>query len=286
MFQSNDRTGDSELMEQLKSLRITELNPTTDDRVLNALREHEVDSKSKPRVYHVLGWTMAGVAGLCIASGIVVALQTKTQVHQNLTTASNGQQNNGLTAAKPSLDGTTHTYTYTYTGSEAIQAIKKLVTFKVKEPAVPVGFPAYLVAVSSVPDSGSQELEQYVSFTSVAVPGKTGQSTVPNSTETTKTPDWQAYEVTEYSTRAADSFFTGLRASNIPFFKTVDFDGTSVKVYTEKYHEVNIYTFWVDEHLVSLRFETGNYMIGVDPLTDQNAWRIIDSLIKGNKYLN
>jgi hypothetical protein len=293
MLQFDERIGELELIEYLKSLKIDTMNPTTDDRVLRALRGQKVGSNSKPRIYRWLGGAMASVASLCIAGGLIFTLQTRTHVHQNLTTASNGQQNVSSgpqnvssTPSKPSLIGPRTTYKYTYTGSEAIPAIKRLIKFKVKEPVVPTGFPPYLVYVNSVPEPGSKELRQWVSFTTGTVPGKTQQFTGKNSTEIIKTHDWQAYEVMEYSKLEADEFFKGLRASGVPHFKTMNVHGVSVNVYTVQHHDHNFYTFWLDGHLVSVRFDAGNYKLAVDPLTDKNAWRIIDSLITGNTYLN
>jgi hypothetical protein len=293
VFQFDERIDELELIKHLKGLRITTMDPTTDDRVLRAIRRQNVTNKSRLRMYRWLSGAVTGVAGLCVAGGLIFASQTMTHVHQKLTTASNGQQNVcsdpqnvSSTLSKPSLTGPRTKYKYTYTGSEAIPAIKRLIKFKVKEPVVPTGFPPYLVYVNSVPEPGSKELRQWVSFTTGTVLGKTQQSTGQNNTEITKTHEWQAYEVMEYSKLEADEFFKGLRASGVPHLKTMNVHGVSVNVYTVQHHDHNFYTFWLDGHLVSVRFDAGDYKIGVDPLNDKNAWRIIDSLITGNTYLN
>lgn len=286
MLQSDERMDESELIGHLKSLKLTTMNPTTDEQVLGALRGQNERVTSKSHKYRWLGGTMAGVAGLCIASGLVFALQRST--YQNFSTASNGQQNVSSTVLKPSsvthehLSGATPATTYTYTESEAIAAMKQLVKFKVKEPVAVEGFSSYRVrVVDTVPDSGNRVSQQNVSFVSMTVPGKTDQFNGQSRTDILKTHKWRQYSVTEFSAKIMSPHFTSR-----PYLKTVDFDGVQVKVYTDKYHDGNVYTFPLNGHFVSVEFSAGNYKLGVDPLTDKNAWRIIGSLVQGNSYLN
>ncbi|KPV45501.1 hypothetical protein [Alicyclobacillus ferrooxydans] len=287
MFPSDERFGNSELIEHLKSLKLDKMNSTTDELVLSALRGQRIKIHKSIRTSRWFGGAVASVAGLCIAAGAVFVVQGRLPGHQGSTTGAGGQQTSATlrpsSVTHQSLSGAIPTTTYTYTGSEAFQAIKSLVSFKVKEPAVPKGFPMYrLQVVNTVPDSGGQASQQSVSFVSLTVPGKTNQLDSQNPEAVLRTHEWQQYAVSEYSSNMIDS----THYTSVPYLKTVPYEGIQVKVYSNKNHYTSTYLFAFDGHLTSVNFSAANATLGRNPLTDENAWKIIDSLIKGDSYLN
>ncbi|MCF8568586.1 hypothetical protein LLE49_28100 [Alicyclobacillus tolerans] len=299
MGQSNEH----EVVELLRKAPHFDYPTDAEEGTLNVLRSVQGTHKRFRNHNKQFSWLFqvgAGVAALAILGAGLWVYQGQTINHQaqlNRLASSKAPQTQDVTSGgvnagskvlHPSsvssipLLGAAPSTTYTYTGSEAIPAIKQYVTFKVKQPTVPVGFPPYQVQVTNtVYKSGKQSPQQFVAFVSLTVPGEQAQFKGKSEMEILGTHKWQQYSVSDYPQRNADKYFT-----SVPYLKTVSFDGTGVKVYTDKYHGVNEYVFDVDNHLVLVRFDAGNYKLGVDPLTDKNAWAIIQSLIKGKAYLN
>lgn len=100
MFQSEDGMKEQEVLEQLRNMRLTAKNSTTDKRVLAALREQSKMNKRSRRIHSGLKTTLAGVAGICLACGLLfvtVSHHYPERSHPSTTTSKhpNAQQHRG-----------------------------------------------------------------------------------------------------------------------------------------------------------------------------------------------
>ncbi|MFD1675609.1 hypothetical protein [Alicyclobacillus fodiniaquatilis] len=93
MFQSENDMKEKEIIDQLRDLRLSSKNASTDERVLTALREQYTVNRPARRFYSWIPVALAGVAGLFLACGLVFVLHDKQVGRSNLTTASSQGQN-------------------------------------------------------------------------------------------------------------------------------------------------------------------------------------------------
>jgi hypothetical protein len=93
MFQSKNNMKEKEIIDQLRDLRLSSTNASTDERVLTALREQSTVNRPARRFYSWIPAILAGVAGLSLACGLIFVLHDKQVGRSNLTTASNQNRN-------------------------------------------------------------------------------------------------------------------------------------------------------------------------------------------------
>ncbi len=240
------------------------------------------------RNFHMLHGSVVTIAALVIVAGIGFEVHSRHKLNMPSQTLNN-TSSSGLHVNPASLNPTTiknhkSFVSYTYFGDSAIPALEKLVTFKVKTPYIPNRFLPYQIQVDDdVPQPGYNNPQQSVTFITATIPGLSEKSLKgKNLTDIERmTHKWQQYSVVEHSTTFSNKYFT-----TVPLFKIMIFDNTQIDVFSTKDHTVNIYKFNVDNHTETVTFSTTYKSIGLHPLSDKNGWKIVNSLIQGDTYLN
>lgn len=253
---------------------------------------------TSPRARHILSTAAAAVAALGLVVGLGYEIHSKFiyQPSHPVSSASVNKKNiNPMSLHPSSVDYNIQNITiYTFSGKNATPAVKELAVFKVKVPVLPNGFIPYQVSLEdTVPTNDQQaEVQQLASFTTIQVPGMTAQK-LEQQLENTKQSlrgiyrasnfNYIQYTVNEYSeqTLGAKNHFT-----TVPFLKNVTFDGIPIQVYGSPSSSVSVYKFRINNRVVAVYRSAGDYKLRTNALTDQTAWKIIDSLVRGTTYVN
>lgn len=256
--------------------------------------KHEIHfprPKKSRKPYYILSNTVATMAAIVVVVGIgheVHLMNKATPASTANNTLKNAKKVDPASLNPERVNKQKGFTTYVYTDENAKTAIKDLATFKVKIPSLPTGFIPYRIMLSdTVPKQGNPttETSQFITFGTIRVPGKTPQQ-IDSEKDfrdiyISSNHHYIQYHIDEFPTPYVekDPYFTA-----IPFLKTVTFDGTPVQVYGSTTN--NAYRFQVNGRQVAVYRDAGFYTLGADSLTDKIAWDIIDSMIKGQNYVN